>query len=163
MRWLLCSVALLAGCNADKIAQLERENMELRSKFTVMELQDKCSKQALLEFKEGGWDKHEYQADNKMASFTNHYNVTLNKCFMEVDYRDSTEVTQDGVMRVWNREILDAYERKDYAEFTLMPRPGKSRWETDPTDCHIVKADGTMQWRKSEEEFNQLIKQLMDK
>ena len=64
MRWLLlCSLLLLSGCNTEKIAQLEKENKELQARLAAQEgrnlldLQEKCSKQARSEFNAEGWNR----------------------------------------------------------------------------------------------------------
>ena len=55
--------------------------LETNTKQTASEnldLQAKCSRQADFTFKEGGYGKNNY------ATYVNHYNSKLNKCFMEI-------------------------------------------------------------------------------
>jgi hypothetical protein len=69
---LLTCCALLAGCEADRVAKLEKENADLKAKVEKQntaldyDLQAKCSKDAVL------------------LDFTNHYDAKLNKCFILV-------------------------------------------------------------------------------
>ena len=154
MRFLpLFQIALLCGCNADKIAQLDKENKELRANLTTIELQEKCSRQALSEFKDIGYDGPEYKTAEKSANLANHYNADLNKCFMEVDTSDFTKSTIDD--NYSDITISDAYERKEYAAFALI--------SYDVVDCYVLKSSGEKQRCKSVDEFKELIRQFMEK
>ena len=72
------------GCDSERIASLEAENaalavmLEAANNSTSLEAQERCADQAVRRFQIDGYDK------NGLASFTNHYNRTLSKCFIEV-------------------------------------------------------------------------------
>src|SRR5260370_24897783 len=114
MRWLaLSTMLLLSACNADRIAQLEKQNKELAAKLeavskqTSLDLQERCAKQARAEFKAEGNEK------DQMTSFTNHYNARLDTCFMEV-----TSSAGSGKGKAYGpsiyRSVSDAFEGKSY-------------------------------------------------
>ncbi len=50
--------------------------VEARANMATLDLREKCSKKAWETYAESGWKKE------PMASFTNHYNVRMNKCFI---------------------------------------------------------------------------------
>jgi hypothetical protein len=114
------------------------EKLESTSKATALELQEKCAKQAREGFKLLGWDKHE------TASFSNHYNAKLNKCFLQIE-DTNTEMTWDTVS--------DAFEGKVYAVLGLHGDGVRKCSVTLPSEektCH------------SKEEFSALVKQYME-
>ncbi|MBI3646280.1 MAG: hypothetical protein HY233_09990 [Acidobacteriales bacterium] len=89
--------------------QVQEMNAKLESisKTTSLDLQGKCAKQAQEAF------KLRYP---ERASFENHYNTKLDKCFMQVAYVDKYGVSVD---------IIDAFEGKNYAVYTAVFEKGK--------------------------------------
>ena len=152
--WLLQSTLLLSACNTEKIAQLEKQNKELAAKLEsasksgILDLQEKCAKQARELFKSDGWEKE------KMASFTNHYNQRLNKCFVQV------ESTHDGT---WTSTfVADAFEGKGYGQYYWESVRGKKYWEVPPFRCKVMSLGGEETDCHSDEEFKTAMKQYME-
>lgn len=109
-------MVVLLGCTDNqKLEKLERENRELRAKVATLpanaslELQEKCAKQARIEFVAQGWNKE------RLTGFTNHYNSIVNKCFMEVESHGAA--SQTPFVPTISRTITDAFEGKGYAEY----------------------------------------------
>jgi quinol monooxygenase YgiN len=105
------------GCGQDKkIAALEKQNQELMAEIeknhaTVeYDLQAKCAKDATAYFHEH-WS---HDKDTLYLNFTNHYNKSMNKCFILVEYRYShgREYSWANDLALW-----DIYENARYANF----------------------------------------------
>jgi hypothetical protein len=119
MRWLLLSAVLfLVACNTERIAQLEKENKDLRkqledAKHVDLATQERCSN-AAQRFLE-----REYSPDKDTILLTqlNHYNAHLGICFITVEwhYRDPGSKTGS-----WYNSIMlrDVYGNQKYAEFS---------------------------------------------
>jgi hypothetical protein len=123
-RWaligLLTCCSLLAGCDADRISKLEKENAELRSKVEKQnvalqyDLQAKCSKDASLFFN-GNWS---HEKDTTFLDFTNHYDSKLNKCFILSEYHFNSHLAgPDGTSWSNVTSLFDVYENSKYGEF----------------------------------------------
>jgi hypothetical protein len=88
----LCLSACTDPKSAVRIADLEKQTKDLveqlkqQKEATSLDLQNKCSKQALAEFTVLGWTKE------PAASFANHYNQKLNKCFIQIENTDTKNV-----------------------------------------------------------------------
>ena len=97
---LFCLLVVMVGCNDDQVRRLERENQELAAKLdavakaTNLDLQKKCADEANAMFKELGWNKKPF------ASYNNHYQQKLNKCFIRIEDR---EVEKQRSYRVYKR------------------------------------------------------------
>ncbi len=159
MRWLaLSTMLLLSACNADKIAQLEKQNKELAAKLealskqTSLDLQERCAKQARAEFRAEGGEQE------PMTGLTNHYNAKLDKCFMEVTTSSGSGTGKSYVPSI-SRIISDAFEGKIYAEYFWRNNTGKKYWEVAPVICKVVLKTGETTFCKTTEEYEELIKQ----
>ena len=114
------AMILMAGCDQQsqdqKIASLEKANQELKAEVEKShateeyDLQAKCSKDAKTWFKEN-WERDK---DTLLLDFTNHYNKSMNKCFILVEYHYS--VGKDGA---WTNDLTlwDVYENVKYGNF----------------------------------------------
>lgn len=146
-----------AGCNQDKIARLEKENKELAAKLDAavktanLDLQAKCAQEARLAYNESGLKK------DALSSYTNHYNRTLNKCFVMF----GTLKSEGNGLTVY-KSIMDAFEGKGYAEYYWSNPQSKPGWEVKPTVCTVTLLSGEDQNCESVEEFEQLIKVYME-
>lgn len=120
-----------------------------------LELQEKCAKQALAEFKLEGGEKKE------LASFLNHYDGTLKKCFVETQEEGVSKIlrTKSGDMAPFsNRLVTDPFEGRIYATFRWTNREDKKYWDVPPSTCKVTfpttQEDHTC---KSEDEFKALV------
>jgi len=93
------------------------------------------------------------------ASFTNHYNVKLNRCLIETDQ----EYVQ-FVETFWNYKIVsDAYEGTVFASYSWHSDPYKIKkyWEMPPFECKITLPSGDDELCKSSVEFDKMVKIYM--
>jgi len=101
------------GCDTEeRISRLEKQTQELQAEVkkdraaTDYDLQAKCSRDARAWFKEN-WQSDK---DTLLLDYTNHYNKSLNKCFVVVEYHFSTPVSEwTNDMTLW-----DVYENSKY-------------------------------------------------
>jgi hypothetical protein len=138
--------------------QLEEQQKQIRdlqaqvvglSKSEALDLDEKCSKQALADFHEAGYK------EGGLDSFTNHYNAELRKCFILIQSADTK--TEKG--KIWqNKDLWDAYERKNYAAFMWRSDPAK---QVKPVECHVFMPTGEKKTCESAEEFDELVKTYM--
>ncbi len=154
---LISTAALIVGLVSGFAAgrQFSAHNYvraKLELKTATLDLQEKCAKQALKEFKN-------YWEDRPMADFRNHYNVKLNKCFMQVQSLDLH--TAPG-RRYFYKILYDAFEGKDYAEYAHMSEKNKADWEVPPFMCKVTLLSGEERICHSPEEFDALVKQYME-
>jgi hypothetical protein len=154
------AVLLGYGCgNGERIAQLEKQNRELTAKLEALgksktlDLQEQCAKQAEEVFKFGKWDKE------SLADYTNHYNATLNKCFIEIQSMDAKTAPPDIFT---NKTVSDAFEGKGYGEYMWKSDRVKKYWEVPPLQCRVTLPSGEERFCHSSDEFDQLIKQYME-
>jgi hypothetical protein len=119
----------------------------------IYELQEKCGKAASELFKKeygnGGWTT--IAGDKGMASYTNHYNVKLNKCFilLRTIIIDKGKGDDRGDMFV-AKTLSDINENKEYGSFSKFQ---KER----PSYCKVVEKQCN-----SEAEWEALIKPYME-
>src|ERR1700761_2295118 len=120
MRYLLVFCVLaLNGCDREKAALLEKENKELREqldqrkRLVDLDTQGKCSAAATDFFKER-WGTP--QSDTLLLDFSNHYDSSLGKCFVMVEWHRSA-ASKDGA---WFNlvELHDVFEKNKYAELS---------------------------------------------
>jgi hypothetical protein len=119
----MMSVGLLllvaVGCdNAEKISRLEKQVEELKTQVNKVQaasdfdLQAKCSRDAK------GWLDEQWGRGDKdtiLLHQTNHYNKSLNKCFVLIEYHFNNgrgNGSWSNNMTVW-----DVYENHKIAEF----------------------------------------------
>jgi len=151
-------LGLFAYSQTVALRQQRRQVRELTAeldsapKLASLDLQEKCAKQAREEFKTY-WEQHEG------ASFTNHYNTKLNKCFILTAYIDP--MTASG--SIWTHKMLfDAFEGKDYAEYDWKSDKVKKYWEVPPFVCKVMLPSGEETMCHSSDEFDALMKQYME-
>jgi hypothetical protein len=149
-----------AGCgNSERVAQLEKQNrdlsakLELLSKGKTLDLQEQCARQARQEFKFLKWDGEPF------ASYTNHYNGHLNKCFIEIQNTDTKAARPDIFI---SKTLSDAFEGKGYGEYNWKSAKGKKYWEVPPFLCKVTVESGDEKICHSSEEFDGLIKPYME-
>jgi len=146
---LIALILLATGCNSSRIAELERENNDLKKAALKANLdsQEKCAKDAEEEFTSERWVSD--------ASFTDHYSKALNKCFIRVQWLESR---QKGPYPGQYLHVLlsDAFEKKNYAELH------RSLAELNPLQCTVTLPSGQQKTCTSSREFEELISTYMD-
>ncbi len=132
-----------------------REVQELKakldslSKATDFDLQGKCAKQALDVWKAGGWDR------KKAATYSNHYNEKLKKCFLQIE-----TTTEESGADVTFETVMDAFESKGYAEFIW--KVDHKSGDSKSMRCSAILPSGEAITCTSPEEFDALVKQYME-
>lgn len=119
------------------------------SKAAGFDLQAKCAKRALDVWKAGGWDH------KKTATYSNHYNEKLNKCFMRID-----TTTEESGADVTFETVMDAFESKGYAEFIW--KVDHKSGDSKSMRCSALLPSGEAITCTSPEEFDAIIKQYME-
>ena len=133
--------------------QIQALTAKLDSTLTVpsLDLQEKCAKQGLVEFKlEGGEQK-------EGGSFLSHYDGKLKKCFVE-----NLDAGVDKIFHkpVVNRLVTDAFEGRIYAQYSWMNLEDKKYWDVAPSVCKVTfPASGEQRICHSTDEFDSLVKQ----
>jgi hypothetical protein len=122
--------------------------VETRVKSTSLELQGQCSKQARDQYDSKGW------REEPMASYTNHYNDKLNKCFLLIQNTALPKTKTELVVRM--RVLIDAFEGKAYAGFTSVGSRAM------PDICNVTSLTGEEKQCHSSDEFDELVKQYME-
>jgi hypothetical protein len=138
---------------ADQQKQLTemKTKLETRSKVSSLDLQEKCAREAFQQFKQDGWDKE------PTAGFSNHYDETLNKCFVLIENTDAK--TAPGT--IWtNKTLVDAFEGKMFGTYSWHTVKNKKYWEVPPFECRAVLPSGEEKICQSRAEFDELIKPL---
>jgi hypothetical protein len=132
---------------------VEKLSARLEAKARDFSLQEKCAKQAREEFQRWGYAKEAF------ADLTNHYNERLNKCFLALETRSA-----DKSGSYINKFLADAYEGKQYAEYSWfnISGSGKKYWEVVPDSCKVTMPSGQEITCKSSEEYDELIKAYME-
>jgi hypothetical protein len=165
MRKLVVLLLLMVvGCNnnAERIAQLEKQNHELqeqlkRSNATAdFDLQAKCSQDSKAWFNEN-WAGTRNDKDTILLDFSNHYNKKLNKCFILVEYHyDSHFAGKGGSSWTNDMELWDIYENSRYGSFGenhytySKPEPSS---HNDVSTCEVLGNKCTLH-----DEFNNLVR-----
>lgn len=136
-------------------AQILQLNVKVQSmpKNATLDLQEKCARQAREEFKLYGWDKRE------TAALSNHYNATVNKCFMEIAAADTKSVRGEMVE---SKTVSDAFEGKVVGSYIWGTQKNKKYWEVPPLQCKVTLTSGEEKICHSEKEFDEMVKQYME-
>ncbi len=153
---------MVMGCGSrddEKIANLEKQNQDLKAEVEKnhatadYDFQAKCSKDAKTWFNEN-WSRDK---DTELLDFTNHYNKSLNKCFILVEYHHSL-----GLGDSWVNDITlwDVYENAKYASFAedhiIYIKP------TASTQDRVVTCELADKKCKTAGEFNDLVRPYMN-
>jgi hypothetical protein len=155
---LILSVAalgVLLYLQTAALREQRRHVQELNAKLDSLstaagfDLQAKCAKQALDVWKAGGWDR------KKTATYSNHYNEKLKKCFMRID-----TATEESGADVTFETVMDAFESKGYAEFIW--KVDHKSGDSKSMRCSAILPSGEAITCTSPEEFDAIIKQYME-
>ena len=160
MRLVLACCILIAGCDNDRIAKLEKGNADLKAKVerqsaaVEYDLQARCAKDARAWFNLN-WTPRD--KNTTYLDYTNHYNSKLNACFIMIGYNFELPQSSNwhNTSSLWN-----VYENEKYGEFGEghyydYLKPGEERSRI--VDCTVT---GTK--CNSQQEFNNLVRQYMN-
>jgi hypothetical protein len=121
------------------------EQLQTASEATVLDLQEKCAKQAREMFKADGWDKQ------PLAGFGNHYNAAMNKCFVVIE---NTSLDTSGVETI-TKILLDAFEGSAYGQYIWFSNKVK------PFLCYALLASREKKLCQSKDEFDEMLRNYM--
>lgn len=125
-------------------------NIAAMPQATSLDLQAKCARQAEEDYKDGGWQS------NELASYSDHYNGALNKCFIFIQSTDDNKNIQ---ALVTSESLYDAFEMKDYGEYMDFNYYDQSK--APIITCTVSHADGTQTSCSSEDEFKRAVEYFM--
>ena len=138
--------------------QIEELTVKLadKSRLENFGLQEKCTGKAEEVFQSLGYGGTKSNGD--MSAYQSHFNTKLGKCFMAIE---STTVTKNGNI-VNSKFLLDAYEQREYAEYTWISRNNKKYWEVPPFICKLIPSTASEQFCKTEDEYNKFVTNYME-
>lgn len=155
LQYLSAAAILLitTGCDTEKTSQLEKQVAELKTEAAKRQtaedynLQAKCSQDART------WFNQNYSSDKGtiLLNYSNHYNKSLNQCFILVEYH--FRITPN-TMGTWvnNLTLWNVYENDKAGEFA------ESHWISD----HIVTCVVGGKQCDSIEKFHELAQPYMN-
>lgn len=126
--------------------------LETISKSAALDLQAKCARQAQAAFDATGYNLI------PGATYANHYNATLNKCFIVV-WDISSDSARGGLTT--NEELLDAFEGTLYGEYMLTSAKDAKDQQFMPELCWFEFDTGEHKLCHSYQEFRGIEKQFM--
>jgi hypothetical protein len=134
------------------IADLNKEIGDIKRARSMFDSQERCAEQARKTFDDLGYKK------KPSAGYENHYNETMNKCFIAIS---DTEPSTAGAFFT-SRMVFDALEGKTYGEYMWRSDKKKKFWEVPPFMCRVTSPSGEQHRCQSDEEFKELLKPYMD-
>src|SRR5262245_56888010 len=144
----VCTLAVVWYRQAAMISSLQKELAVLaaipKPKTYPLEFQERCADQARKAFKELGYKP------NDVVAYTSHFNSTLKKCFMHLEYLDNNAIS--------HRNVADATEGRVYAQYMFKADKVKKYWDVAPVICQVTLGNGEERYCKTTEEFNELIR-----
>jgi hypothetical protein len=161
LAWRLNSTSGTLGRLQETISQQQQQIQTLttaladRSKQEGLALQEKCAAQAEKVFLAFGYKFASKNLDADILQ--SHFNSRLNKCFMTVDANSYQKGQQFS-----NRVLLDAYEQREYAEYTWMSDKVKKYWEVKPFACKEIPLMGDEQFCNSDDEYKAIVRRYME-
>jgi hypothetical protein len=159
---LLACCVLLAGCDGDRVAKLEKENADLKAKVekqnpvVVYDLQAKCSKDARIWFNEN-WSRDK---NTILLDFTNHYDAKLNKCFILVEYHYKSDFAGPGG-NSWTND-MSLTDVQQNAKLAYFAENHITNWKPEYSlrneviSCNVLDKEC-----KTGDEFNNLVSDYM--
>lgn len=153
---ILVAVAIGLGALASQqAATIKEQQGQLtaandRRKSEALKLQAQCANQAKAAYGEGGYTAI------PMASYENHYNATLNKCFMYI--KTYNIIAGNGYD---NRTLVDVLENKSYGLYILHVMNGKGDGQLRPVKCTIQTVAGEVVTCESLPDFEARVQPYM--
>ena len=151
---LLPILLIAAACDSSQVAQVQRENADLKSQASQQQqfdLSAKCADQAATFYKDFTKD----QTGSQSFSYTNHWNKSASRCFILVT---GANVTTDK----WysSEDLFDAIEGKSYGSFSI-----QLTTDAKPLFCEMNPSgniSGMPQICHSQEEFDNFVTPYMN-
>jgi hypothetical protein len=153
---LLPFLLIAAACDSPQVAQLHRENADLKTQTSQQQaasqfdLSAKCADESSNFYK----DFSKGITNDHLISYTDHWNRNLNKCFILITdwfmYSGQPESSKD---------LFDVLEGKSYGSFLTVRTLGQK-----PLDCEM-SADGSANNTKfcaSQDEFDSFANPYMN-
>jgi hypothetical protein len=123
MRLLVSLVLALAlsGCDSDRLAKLEKQNAALGAQLTALqktnqlEAQSKCAKDTR------DWFARAFESDKDttLLEYTNHYNISRNKCFASVNWNYHLGNTNSFNKLIFVYDVYENARVGEYSEYHL--------------------------------------------
>ena len=155
LRTELAANSQLRGESAQLAAQLAD-----KTRLESLQLQEKCAEQAKKVFRTLGYKElKDTQQSPNTDTYQSHYNAKLGKCFMAIERVDMT--TTPGKQFI-NRMLLDAFEQREYAEYTWISRNDKKDWEVPPMICKLIESSSSEQVCKTEGEYKAFVAKYVE-
>jgi hypothetical protein len=104
-----------------------------------LEEQGICAKQAKIAFDDYNADSNKLSNSIRITGdYESHYNTKLNKCLIAIEttYRTGTEFLTTAL-------LMDAFERRVYANYGWVSHPDKKYWEVPPITCDLIPTSQT--------------------
>ncbi len=119
----------------------------------ALQMQGQCARQADKLVRDMGGAGETKQGNTvSFTDFQSHYNTSLKKCFVLI------QTTWTGGEGIGNRlvDLMDAYERRDYAQF--------NSWATraDSVNCELAPSLTDKTFCHSEDEFRAFVARYME-
>jgi len=115
-----------------------------------IELQSKCASQARKIFGDLGYGENDH--------FENHFNENLGKCFV---YISSDTIKRGSVMQI--RLLLDAFENREFGRFMNYKEREGNAWVQYSFQCTGFLPSGKNISCDSEQDFDKLKNQLLER
>jgi hypothetical protein len=115
-----------------------------------------CAKQAKIAFQE--WNasgKKDLKPIND--DYQSHYNKKLDKCFVSIETTDLV-----GKQSVTTAVLLDAFERRLFAQYGWSSEENKKYWEVAPATCDLIPTPREQTTCSSKEEFDAFVAKYME-
>lgn len=148
------ALLLCAGCEGDRIAQLEKENAELKAKIEQQDdLKAKCSTAARAWFNDN-WASTPRDKDTITLDFIDHYNAKFDRCLIIVEdhYNSSLLFGKGG--QSWSKLMYDVHENSLHADFEEI-------YYTYKRPPEVITCDVEGRKCKTPAEFNDLTRPYM--
>jgi hypothetical protein len=134
--------------------KLEVQLAAANDKRQVMAERERCAAQAEKKFHDLGFSEN--SAGPSVAMYADHYDAAKSRCFMTIDSTNYTNTSE-----IITRFLFDAYEQREFAEYTWMSSQTKKYWEVPPVECKLMPASGEERNCKSEQEYLAFVAQYM--
>jgi hypothetical protein len=164
---LFAVLLMMPGCEQDQTAKLEKQNQELKAQLKAesekstaiadYDLQAKCSKDATAWFN-SNWAPSNNDKTTMLLNFTNHYNKSLNKCFILVEYHVSTQ--EKTTSWIGDISLYDVYENARYGDFSQ--NHALAYEPTFYSDEQVFTCEVSNQKCKTIDEYNGLVRPYMN-